>query len=112
MKFIKFIEKNDWEGEEWNFWLQSDGNEEELKQLQSWLGTFDEDGQEFELDMTPIDESEVDILVKHSGGGYMNDHNKVTGVFKCPEVKDPESDTAYEWMADNFYKGDIAKHFK
>lgn len=112
MKFVKFTEHNDNEGEDWNHWLQLDGNEEALKQLQAWLGTFDDDGEEYELDMTPVDESEVDILVKHSGQGYMDYENKVVGKFTLPEVtQDHEDNNGFQWLNDNFYKGDIKRHF-
>jgi hypothetical protein len=115
LKFVKFTEHNDNEGESWNFWLQLDGNEAQLKQLQSWLGTFDDDGGSYELDMTPVDESEVDILVKHSDEGYMDYENKITGTFACPEPDskaETDPDEAWEWLNDSFYKGDIARYFK
>lgn len=116
MKFVKFTEHNDHEGESWNFWLQLDGNEAQLKELQAWLGTFDNDGEQYEIDMTPVDEFEVDVLVKYSEEGYMDEQNKVVGTFKCPEVKykdqEPDLVEGWDWLNDNFYKGDIARHFK
>lgn len=117
--FVKFREYNDNEGESWNFWLQLDGNESELQDLDKLINTAEMGGSEsFSLDMkNPIHESEVDILVKHTEGGYMNDHNKVTGTFKCPDIKiNPEweeiPDEFFEELDDTFYKGDIARHFK
>lgn len=112
MNFVKFTEINDNEGEEWNFWLQLDGNEAQLKELQAWLGTFDDDGESYNLDMSPVPEVEVDILVKHTGGGYMYYENKVTGTFTCPVPDTKEEDRGWEWLNDNFYKGDIQRHFK
>ena len=114
MKFVKFTEHNDNEGEDWNFWLQLDGNEPQLKELQAWLGTFDDYGDGYELDMTPVDESEVDVLVKHTGQGYMNYENKVTGTFTCPQPKEQnkEEEEGWDWLNNNFYKGGIAGHFK
>ena len=115
-RFVKFTEHNDWEGESWNFWLQLDGNEQELAKLKSFLNDNDlEDNPGYMLDMTPVLENEVDILVKHSDGGYMSDHTKVEGTFTMPDmVEDEEADddAAYEFANDNFYKGDIARHFK
>lgn len=111
MNFVKFTENNEHEGEEWNFWLQLDGNEKQLNELQSWLGTFDDNGESYELDMTPVDESEVDILVKHSNSGYMSYENKVTGKFKCPVPTSTNEEDGWNWLNDNFYKGDIATHF-
>lgn len=117
MNFVKFTETNDNEGEQWNFWLQLDGNEEQLRELQSWLGTFDDDGESYELDMTPVPESEVDILVKHSDEGYFMYENKVEGKFTCPHPSEDVTggnteDEGYDWLNDNFYKGDIERHFK
>ncbi len=112
MNFVKFIETNDNEGETWNFWLQLDGNEEQLKQLEAWLGTFDESGEAYALYMTPVPELEVDILVKHSDQGYMNYENKVTGTFTCPQPTEAEQEEGWEWLNDNFYKGDVKRWFK
>lgn len=112
MKFVKFTENNDWEGETWRFWLQLDGNESELKKLK---GFFDKNdvGEAYELDMTPVDEEEVDTLVKHSRQGYMNYDNKVTGTFTMPEYEDDgQEDSAYEWANDHFYKGDVERCFE
>lgn len=115
MKFVKLTEINDHEGESWHFWLQLDGNEEQLKLLANDIDAFDEYGEFLELNMTPVDESEVDILVKHTNQGYMNYQNKVVGVFTCP--KSPESiyddeESGYEWLTDHFYKGGIQEYFK
>lgn len=113
MKFVKFTEHNEWEGEDWNFWLQLDGNEKELKELESWLGTFDDEGEQFEINMKEtVDEQGVDLLVKYGGEGYMNCHNKVVGTFKCPTVTSENEDAGNDWLSNNFYKGDIARHFK
>lgn len=113
MNFVKFTEHNDNEGEDWNFWLQLDGNEAQLKELANWLNTFDDDGESYELNMTPVPESEVDILVKHTGQGYMNYENKVTGTFICPQPREfVDDDQGWEWLNDNFYKGDIVRCFK
>ena len=116
MNFVKFTEHNENEGEDWNFWLQLDGNEADLETLKEFLNQFDENGDYYELDMTPVPESEVDILVKHSDQGYMNYENKVTGVLILPEIDldkvAVDDDAGYEWLSDNFYKGSIARSFK
>lgn len=75
MNYVKFSEINDWEGETWHFWIPAEGNEEALKALQSALG----ESEEYELDLTPVPESEVDVLVKHTDSGYMAYHNKLSG---------------------------------
>lgn len=114
MNFVKFTENNDHEGESWNFWLQKDGNEKELDKLFD-LMTDHASEEEFGMDMREVPESEVDIVVKHSDEGYIPYNNKVTGTFVCPEIPediiDTEDDSVWEWLQDNFYKGDIERHF-
>lgn len=112
MKFVKFTENNDSEDETWNFWLQLDGNEDSLKDLGVWLNTFDDDNESYELNMAPVDESEVDVLVKHTGQGYMNYENKVVGKLKMPPITDLDEENGYEWLNNNFYKGSIKDRFK
>lgn len=116
MNFVKFTEHNDHEGEDWNFWLQLDGNEADLETLSEFLEQFDPDCESYELDLTPVPEEEVDILVKHSNQGYMNYENKVSGTMTLPEIDldrvATDDDAGYEWLQDNFYKGDIARSFK
>jgi hypothetical protein len=112
MKFVEFKEHNDWEGETWRFWLQHDGNEKEIHQLTTILNEHDRLGDYYEVDLTPIDESDVDTLVKHSRSGYMSYENKVTGKFICPEFTEKDKENPDEWMSNNFYKGGIKAHFK
>lgn len=112
MKFAKFTENNDHEGETWHFWLQLGGqNTREFKRLEALLDELDPNGEQYSLDMTPVDESEVDILVKHSEQGYMLQHNKVTGNFVCPTII-IDSDDAIEELDQELYKGGIERHFK
>ena len=116
MNFVKFTEHNDHEGEDWVFWLQLEGNEADLETLAEFLEQFDPDGESFELDGTAVPEEEVDILIKHTGQGYMDYHNKVTGTMTLPEIDlervATDDEAGYEWLQDNFYKGDIARCFK
>lgn len=121
MNFVKFTDTNDNEGESWNFWLQFDGNEVELKKLERILGKFDEGGEtSYSLDMSLVPESEVNSLVKYTDSGYMDYNNKVTGIFTCPtlsksidvfEMEDEISDEAFEWLDQKFYKGEIQRYF-
>lgn len=113
MQFVKFAEHNDWEGETWYFWLQLDGNEAQLKELQTWLNTFDDDNEAYELDMNPVDEVKVDFLLANSDGtDYLHEHNKVVGSFTCPPVTSQAEEDGWQWLNDNFYKGAIVDHFK
>ena len=112
MKFVKFTENNDNEGESWNFWLQLDDNQNELNKLQMYVSRFDPNRESFELNMLPVDESEVDVLVKHTGQGYMDYENKITGYLALPEIDDEiDEDGGYDWLMNNFYKGDIEQFF-
>lgn len=106
MKFVKLTENNDNEGESWNFFLQLDGNEKALEQLAVNINTFDDNEESFELNLTPIDEADVDVLVKHTRQGYFDYENKVTGTFTCPDWED------YEDFIDDLYKGGIQRYFK
>lgn len=85
MKFRTLRERNEWEGEIWKFYIQVEGNEDALislaKLAEKWYG--------FELSdpALDLDESEVDILVKNTGSGYMDFHNKLTGKLTVPDRK-------------------------
>lgn len=105
LQFRKFTEINDWEGEEWNFWLQVDGNEAELERLAEYLA----DDEEFQLSSELATAKEVKTLVKHAHIGYMADENKVTGRLKLPENL---HDDDHEYPSDWFYKGGIVEFFQ
>ena len=116
MKFVRLTENNDHEGESWNFWLQLDGNEVELQELKKFLSENGfEDEFQYELDLTEVDESEVDILVKHSKSGYMSYENKVVGKFKMFPIERKEyydsDDWKWELGNDTLYKGGIESLF-
>jgi hypothetical protein len=111
--FVKFTENNEWEGETWVHWLQVEGNEAELTKLWNLLADAQpEDGDEeteepeFELadfEKETLPEEHVDVLVKHTIGGYMAAHTKVVGRFVCPDE-----------LGDGgrvFYKGKITDYF-
>ncbi len=121
MNFVKFTEHNDNEGESWNFWLQIDGNEEQLDRLDRIVELQNAAGfdNEYELEMTPVPGEEVDILVKHSNSGYMSYENKVTGTLVLPEFDDSLfeyeneiSDAVFDWTGNNFYKGGVEGLFE
>ena len=100
MKFIQFSEYNDWEGEKWNFWLQNDGNQDEILKLDKLLN--ESSYKDYKIHSGLISEEEVDTLVKNSSSGYFNYHNKVIGIFICPEFLTDET----------LYKGGIRKLFR
>lgn len=101
-EFVRFHEYNDHEGERWNWWLQVDGNEAQIAKLAGLIDDMDQAEPWF--DLTPDMESErnVDLLVMYSEGGYYDGHNKVSGVFTCPDKIDE----------DTLYKGRIRDMFR
>ena len=77
--YAKFTEHNEQEGETWRFWIPIDGNEKALDRLNAAIDAADPE--EYELDLTPVPEVEVDVLVKHTGDcGYMDRDIKLAGV--------------------------------
>jgi hypothetical protein len=109
LKFVRLTEVNDWEGETWSFWLQYNGNEDDLRKLKEILEdqpeTEDEDDEEdfgFTLDLEDlVSEHIVNALVKYSSDGYFSDHNKVVGLLILPEGL----------TADDLYKGKVRDFF-
>lgn len=106
MRFVRFVENNEHEGETWTFWLQVDGNEAALADL--WNFLIDQEESEpieyelFDFEYKTLSEHDVDVLVEYGGEGYMGLHNKVTGVFNYQE---PSEDLR------ELYKGGIRKYF-
>lgn len=105
MQFIKFTERNHHEGETWRFYLQVDGNEEQITKLRKMLAAYDTTPAiSYTLDDQLLDEATVNALVEQADDeGYMPAHNKVTGRFKCPD------DLGHR--ADELYKGSIEEFF-
>jgi hypothetical protein len=111
MKFIKWEETNDHEGETWFFWLQVDGNEDELLKLSALVDDYQ--GESYWLHSRQWEKHYVDFAVEEGGWGYMNTHTKVTGVFTCPDYETSSDGLDFDdWMDDKFYKGRIENYFK
>ena len=109
VRFIRFHEYCDWEGESWDFWLQLNGNEEEIQKLRALIEQAQEaSGIVYDWPYTLTEDTEneavVDNLVKYSEEGYMLTHNKVIGALTCPEDLGEH--------ADKLYKGGIRDFFK
>jgi hypothetical protein len=96
--FVRLTEDNDWEGEEWHFYIPIENNGDALRDLQAAV----EDSMAFSLSDEDYLESEIDILVNHSDSGYMSFHNKLDGVLNLDGVDMKNLDDA-------FYKGQIEK---
>jgi hypothetical protein len=105
MQFIKFTERNQHEGETWRFYLQVDGNEDQITKLRRLLAGYNvKPSISYELDDQLLEETTVDALVEHGDDeGYMPAHNKVVGRFVCPD------DLGHR--ADELYKGSIEEFF-
>ncbi len=109
LKFVRFDETNEHEGETWTFWLQVNGNEDQLDKLWNLLIDAAGDDEDFAYDLSSyteetLPEEHVDVLVKHAAGdGYRAAHEKVVGRFVCPDSLGDG--------ADDLYKGKIAKLF-
>lgn len=112
--FIKLVEDNDHEDETWTFWLQYDGNEEQLQRLADLITEasdavpydfpyelgVDEDG-----DLITVSEEGVDLLVEHCANrGYMAEHQKITGKFTCPATLDTDGITLYKGRVRDYFK--------
>lgn len=109
MRFVPFVEKNDWEGETWTFWLQLDGNEDELVRLYELVS----DNETYELDLCDIESEEaVDRMVDRADVGYYYSDNKVSGRFICPDIDGSWATDRQEWLDNKFYKGRIEDHFR
>lgn len=109
--YVKFIERNEWEGETWRFYIPLEGNESALKELEAALRSAggESSAEYYELSMKPIPESKVDALVEHSGDGYMAYHNKLAGTLTiAPGVLA----LLASYKDDPFYKGGIKGFMK
>jgi len=86
MDFTQFRENNEWEGEEWSFWLQRDGNEDALRALEAATDVILDDEPLYVLNLNEtLTEAEVDLLCRYSSSGYYSSHNKVVGQLVLPE---------------------------
>lgn len=108
MRFIKFKEYNDWEGETWYSWLQVDGNEDQLDNFAAalqWAYEGEMFDLEYELLEDVLEEEFVDCLVKHGNSStYTQTHSKVTGKFTSPTANDILGQGIYKGKIENFFK--------
>lgn len=108
--YRRFYERNEHEGEKWNFWLQTDGNELELEKLMQLLEECLPKSHplRYELTDTVIPGYQVDVLVNHGNdnSGYLPNHTKVSGKFMCPAQP-----ADIEALDELFYKGGIKALF-
>lgn len=98
MRLLKFTERNDWEGETWNFyvWMDSD-TESRMRTILELEGA-----EPYSLSENEFTKEKVEKLMnRKSRSTYMDDHN-LCGVLHLPEIiRFPDNDP--------FYKGGIEK---
>jgi hypothetical protein len=99
MKYIRFSEHNDHEGETWHFYIPIKGNEKDIAKVRELIADVDA----YRLDRE-LTEAQVDTLVEFDNeSGYMARHNKAAGFNKLPKSVDWEDD-------DPFYKGRLIRY--
>ena len=102
-EFIKLTERNDWEGETWNFYIPIKDNETAIKKLSELIKKYPS----YTLSLLPINENEIDNLIKNDDHtSYMATHNKLSGRLDFKDY--PNKST--NGIDDPFYKGDIEKY--
>lgn len=104
--FIRLHEYNDHEGESWNWWLQVDGNENELDKLAGLVVSIeyvDVWEPPYSLSGPAEPEAVVDKLVEYAESGYYSAHNKVTGKFTCPHDLGPDGELLYKGGIKDFF---------
>ena len=109
--FVKVTEYGDVEN--WVFWIQLEGNEEQLAYLDglTWDNHFKDI---FSVDMNCVETEEaVDVLVRYATNSDYWSHSKLKGKLKLPrEPKKKTVDWFKEYFYRNLHKGRIEKHIK
>jgi hypothetical protein len=100
LNWYKFTEHNDNEGETWHFFIQL--TQQEHNHIFDMLNNCDGLEDYYQISDVPVDETELDVLVKHTDSGYMDTYNKVKPPYKTDILKLDEEE-AEDW----FYKGRI-----
>jgi hypothetical protein len=77
--YAAFIERNEWEGETWRFYIPTDDNEEAIGRLREHL-EMEAATDEFDLSHEEFDDDEVRVLVDHTSEGYMAAHQRLEGL--------------------------------
>ena len=100
MSYVVLVENNDWEGEEWLFYLEREGNEKEIELLSE---NVDGNSYGFSLEDCDLTLEEIEFLIENdSHEGYMSRHNLCEGKLNFEDLDFSDPDV---W--DSFYKGQI-----
>lgn len=104
--FVRLRERNENEGETYDYWLQVNGNEDALAELAEVLD--DDFFEDTNLRLEPQrPEHEVDLLVEETQSGYMDLTQKFTGRLEWPHAQ-----MSMEDWSEAIYKGSIEDCFK
>ena len=99
--FYKFAERNEWEGETWNFYILI--TKEERSKLKKLIGKYDW-MTSYSVSDDTITEDVINELVRNqSDYGYMAKHNKIINIKPIPDEIDIDKE------GDIFYKGKFWK---
>lgn len=109
LKFVKFTENNEWEGEIFTTWLQVNGNEAQLDKLHELLINADPDEDDdfpyslYLSDSELLSEEYVDVLVEHA------EHMKVVGTLVCPESLGDNCELIYKNQINKLFTADTSE---
>lgn len=106
MEYYVFIERNEWEGETWRFYVPM--LKEHRDMIASAIESTDEYDSPYGISKKPLEESEVIRRCNSGASGYMAYHNK------CEPIKQELVDLLREGQVniledDLFYKGSCWK---
>jgi hypothetical protein len=77
--YVRFTENCDWEGESWNFYLPTEGNEEALAWLRGLVADGDVSNQ-YEVGEETYTQAEVATLARsYSQTTYLQEHTVLSG---------------------------------
>lgn len=106
MNYFEVIENNDWEGEQWTFFIEEEGNQEFIEKLRNAIKKFNIDPDNFEVKDELTSNDEVYRLVKRGKSrdyGYMPAFNKIAKKLD-PNTIDDSSEDAF---VNSYYKGKL-----
>lgn len=93
--FVRLTEANDWEGETWTFFIPIEDNERAIDHLANKVLIHDDgwiESSHFVLDHEPIDEHDVDVLVKYANadGTHLPLFTKLSGTLPILAPSPPQ----------------------
>lgn len=98
MKYIKFTEYNEWEGETWNWYMPLKGNGKDFKKIKVLIRY----NSSYRIEKIELTKNSLNALIEHSSDGYMKSHNRAIGFRNIPKEID--------WVKDDpFYKGQMIR---